>query len=401
MIAQTMSFLEDFKNAARVSSDVTVIIKPTLACNLACSYCSVWEKKPEKMPIELLNKIMSEVVDYTTQIYGANGCALFVFHGGEPLLMGLDYYKQALEMVSKLRQKAKVAIEFQTNATLINEQFADFFATNGCEVAVSIDGPEDVHDAIRCRRNGHGSHTEAIRGLRLLLERNIKVWNCATITSKSVKRVIDVYEYFKTLKVPQLYLGFLYPSGDGRNVVNEIGISAQEWTSAMMNLYDHWIADENRIAALSPFTRIIFNLQGKQYVGCNIARCIKRVFGFTPDGKVYPCAVLAGYDDLCYGSVKDSSLKILANCPTRQCLLRRKEAMEEPKCLNCDFLSFCGGGCMHHGVTILGSPFKFGAFCEKALFEHIEKSLLTRQIFMPIDRQAIIARYAKFNRERG
>lgn len=69
----------------------------------------------------------------------------------------------------------------------------------------------------------------------------------------------------------------------------------------------------------------------------NVNRCIKCVFDFiTPDGKVYPCAVLAGYDDLCYGSVKDSSLKILTDCPVGQCLLHRQEAIDELKCLNCE-----------------------------------------------------------------
>jgi uncharacterized protein len=380
----------------RSSNDfqLTAIIKPLTACNLACSYCSVWEKKQQRMPLSLMTKILNQATSYAIDINGPGATTLVVFHGGEPLLMGLKYYEKTLEHIKHLQDAGKNIIpDFQTNASLIDKTWAKFFRLSGSDVSISLDGPKDIHDAIRKSKNGKGSYDRVVQGLYLLQEQGIDPWVCATIRKDSVLRLDEIYEHMKVLGVKKLYLGFLYPAGDGSNVIEDLGIPEMEWSNAISNLFDHWCKDEKRIPSIDRFNRLITNLQGKRHIGCNAGdRCITRVIGFMPDGNVYPCAVLAGVDVFNYGNIINENLPDIMNKPIRKHLLGRYSNISQ-KCKDCPYVSFCKGGCMHLSYSMTGTPNAFGLHCEKEFFTHVERKLLTQEHFEPIDRKAIIARH--------
>jgi radical SAM protein with 4Fe4S-binding SPASM domain len=110
-----------------------------------------------------------------------------------------------------------------------------------------------------------------------------------------------------------------------------------------------------------------------------------------PDGGVFPCAVLTGADPFFYGNIRTQDLGEIMQNSVRTRLLDRHQQLPQT-CMDCPFISFCRGGCMHQSYTRNGSPYTFANYCEKELFVHIEQQLLVNGYFSPIDRRAIIAR---------
>jgi uncharacterized protein len=172
-----------------------IIVQPTSFCNIDCKYCYVPGRNAKtRMSLETLESIFKGVLKSPT----TRDVATFVYHAGEPLVMGKDFYRQATSILNKqsqiLERPAKQAI--QTNATLVDEEWVHIFSDIGMEVGVSIDGPDFIHDQYRVTRNGSSTHNKVLTGVRLLQQGGVEFTVIMVLTQFALDFPDEIYHFF-------------------------------------------------------------------------------------------------------------------------------------------------------------------------------------------------------------
>ena len=237
---------------------VYVMIKPAGAsCNLACDYCYYLEKKNlyaeskrHLITDELLEKFTKEYIELQT-----SDSVLFTWHGGEPMMRPVKFYERALELQRKYAGNKHIDNCFQTNGTLITDEWARFFKKNNFLVGVSIDGTQDMHDCYRRNRFGKASWEQVMRGIRTLNRHDV-MWNAmAVVNDVNVERPLEFYRFFKEIGcryiqfTPIVERYFRHP--DGRVLASPIegaiaemtpfSITPEAWGRFLNAIFDEWV----------------------------------------------------------------------------------------------------------------------------------------------------------------
>ena len=190
-------------DAVRISGPTAfnIMIKPAGSlCNLDCHYCYYLDKsdiyggREPKMSIDMLETLVREYI-------AANDVpeVTFNWHGGEPLVLGLDFYRKAVEFEQKYAAGKIIHNTLQTNGTLITQEWASFFRQHDFLIGISIDGPQDIHDRFRKDKGGAPTFDKVMRGLSILYRTGVKYNTMSTINKASEGRGLEVYQFLKSL----------------------------------------------------------------------------------------------------------------------------------------------------------------------------------------------------------
>jgi uncharacterized protein len=179
-----------------------LVMQPTSFCNLDCSYCYLpGRHKLNRMSLETVNAVFTDLM--TAPFLGRT--LSVVWHAGEPLAAGLQFFERALESSQRLRIRGcRVSHSIQTNATLLNEKWCQFLKQNGVRIGVSLDGPAFLHDLNRKTRTGKGTHREVMRGIEHLQSNSIDFYVLCVLTRKSLNYADELFEFFKSIGLNQL-----------------------------------------------------------------------------------------------------------------------------------------------------------------------------------------------------
>ncbi len=173
-----------------------VILQPTPFCNISCRYCYLPNRSSRAhMTLATIEKVFSGLFSS-----GWVGNELYVaWHGGEPLVLPMDYYEQAFRVVAD-HTPAHVTVEhaFQTNGMLIDDAWCAFFKRHKATVGVSIDGPEEVHDANRIARSGRGTYSEVIEGIRRLRRNDVRFCVITVLSALSLRRPKEMHDFYRS-----------------------------------------------------------------------------------------------------------------------------------------------------------------------------------------------------------
>ena len=183
---------------------ILLVFHPTPLCNLACNYCWAPDKDNAlRMPLEVVERAFAQVTE-NSDLSRIDVCWLT----GEPLLMGVDYYKRAVTICNKLKpHSANLRFIVQTNGTLINDEWAEFFAQHDFTVGVTIDGPREIHDAQRMNKAGHSTFEQTSRGIDHLVRHRVKGGALCVITRKTIQSSPDaLFEFFRERNLSWSYL---------------------------------------------------------------------------------------------------------------------------------------------------------------------------------------------------
>ena len=191
--------LEDARRLASKRAFSTLVKPAGAACNLRCKYCYYIDKSSllgssspgRRMELPLLEKYIADYFDSVQ-----SGSVDFCWHGGEPLLLGLDYFRAAVRLQRKLSKGREYTNSLQTNGTLLNAEWCRFFRENGFLVGLSADAPPDIQDASRVNAAGRGSSDAVRRAASLLRDNKVEFNTLTVLTSSSEHRAAEVYEYF-------------------------------------------------------------------------------------------------------------------------------------------------------------------------------------------------------------
>ncbi len=368
--------MED-KSKYGISDDFTTFMHPTNACNLACKYCYVNEDmKKEIMNEETLENSIKKIAFFN----GKDKKTHFLWHGGEPLLVGLDFYKKAVRIQGEIGKGYKFDNSIQTNGTLINEETADFFKEYNFSVGLSLDGPEELNDKTRVynnfREGNKGTFQDILNSIKILKERGIDANVIVTLNHQNIKDVGGIYQFLKNHRLNARFNPIVRA---GRAIKNygELSISPEEFEEAKLNLFDTWFSDTEPIH-LYCFEEMLKNILSKNYLcECTFSdSCQKGFISITPQGDVYPCGEFHGIEEFRYGNINKNSLEEIFSHPLRKKLLERGKSIEECA-LNCEYQELCHGGCMSNAYGSTGNIMDRDPYClaYKSLFRQINHKI--------------------------
>jgi uncharacterized protein len=351
-------------------NDFSILIKPAAAdCNLRCAYCfyidHLARTEPDpRMPDEVLERVISSYMD-SRQAASYS----FSWQGGEPALMGLDFFKKAVKLQIKHAPPGAIVCNgFQTNGTLITDELAAFLSEYKFLFGVSLDGPAREHDHYRKTLQGAPSHSRVLKGIDRLRRHGAACNILALVNDRTVKQPRMIYDYFKDHGFfHQQYVPCVEYDAAGR--ILPCAITGREWGAFLCEIFDRWSGkDVNRIS-IRLFDSILEHLVSGKRDSCAMGTDCRQYFVVEHDGNVFPCDFFVR-DDLRLGNIRDGKWEDFLDSPVyRRFGLEKSNWSDE--CRSCPWLNLCHGDCPKFRPTsgAIRSP---SALCEgwKAFYAH-------------------------------
>jgi len=327
-----------------------VTVKPAgAACNLRCTYCHYLEKRA-LFPASGGMRMSAEVLDRFTREYiraqpeGVDEVC-FAWQGGEPTLCGLDFFQSAVE-AQKRHARAGMAIQnaLQTNGVLINDDWAAFLARERFLVGLSLDGPENLHDLRRVDAEGRGTFRCAMRGLEALRKKKAEV-NALTVIHRENGDFPElIYRFlreagFRHMQFIPLVAGG--GSGSGRSV------EPAQYGRFLAAVFDLWLRRDVGRVFVRSFDAALAAVLGYPSSQCVTAETCGRTAVLEHNGDLFPCDFFVTREDR-LGNLAETALADLICDPRLMRFGKRKRDALPPRCLACEYLELCRGGCPAH-----------------------------------------------------
>jgi uncharacterized protein len=329
-----------------------VVVKITSACNLSCRYCYVQshEKSQAPMTEDVLEAIFDKYSAYAETLVPERRVMYYIWHGGEPLTCGLDYFKQLLAIQARFSHRDCFTYNgIQTNGTLLDSEWVDFLQENSFSLGLSLDGPRLVHLASRRGRQGD-SFAATRRSIELLKKVGMSFSIAAVVTDEVASKWSDIYSFFRELDVR--YVDFLpcySPHAD-------TFLTPESFEAFYVPLLRRWLADDPEARPeIRFFSDLLRRLRATDvsrafepsdscnHLGCEVMGRCGDVQYITEKGDLYPCTVLPVNSHTRMGNlVRDK----LSECFTSDSFRRFQRAYNRPsRCDGCLYFNICRGGC--------------------------------------------------------
>ncbi|MDR1773015.1 MAG: anaerobic sulfatase maturase [Hungatella sp.] len=367
---------------------IQLLIKPASgSCNLRCKYCFYHDEMQKRerqnygfMSLETLEEIVKK-----TLAYSERQCE-FIFQGGEPTLVGLDFYKKLLEFESKHNMRnIKIMNSIQTNGYQLGEEWAEFFAANNFLVGVSLDGIKYTHDAYRENSAGEGSFGEIMKTLKLFDKKGVDYNILTVVNRRTAERIPRIYEFYKKNNWKyQQYIACLDPFGEPKGS-REYSLTPEVYGEFLVKLFDLWYLDlmKGEQPYIRQFENYISLLMGYPPEACDMKGCCSIQHVVEADGSVYPCDFYV-MDEYKIGNFLEDSIEEMGSRGLESGFV--EASLNRPKeCTTCEYAYLCRGGCRrnrqineagHLGQNYFCLSYKY--FFEKTLsrMESIARQLL-------------------------
>lgn len=314
------------------------MIIPTLGCPSRCAYCWSSEVDSPIMSIETVKDIVAWLKDFR------NDPVTFTFHGGEPLLAGADFYRQALPMLSVELEHIEPNFALQTNLWRLTPELAEVLAEYNIPIGSSLDGPQELNDLQR----SEGYYGRTMKGYELAKSHGLQVQFICTFTSYSVKFKEEIFNHFLenglTLKLHPALPSLRSDEPD------KWTLSPEKYGELLVYLMDRYLENMNRIEVrnINDYCRCVFTGRGTV---CTFVDCMENTFAVGPDGSIYPCYRFVGMPEYVMGHVRDHpSQKDLAESAVGLRMHHFKEYVDE-ECKGCKHIRYCRGGCPYNAIA--------------------------------------------------
>ncbi len=315
-----------------------VMIVPTLGCPARCRYC--WSSEPSSPRMEIAT--VKDVVSWVSSL--GKERVTFTFHGGEPLLAGAAFYREALPLLAEGLSHASPDFAMQSNLWLLTPEIATILAEFHVPIGTSIDGPLRINDLQR----GDGYFEKTMRGFRTARDHGLKVSFICTFTSQSFREKEEIIRFFRengfTLKLhPAL------PSLRNDNP-EPWTLDPDDYGELLVYLLDVSLENLGRfdIMNINDLCKCVFFRHGTV---CTFVDCMGSTFAVGPDGSIYPCYRFVGLPEYAMGNVADCPDPAeLAGSPAGQMLQEFRECVDR-LCADCPHLRYCRGGCPYNAMV--------------------------------------------------
>jgi uncharacterized protein len=355
-----------------------VFTKPVGAeCNLNCRYCYYLEKGElyknpgfKRMTYDILEKYIARHIEASTEKN-----IFFSWHGGEPTLAGLDFFRKVVNLERKHQPHGHNIINgIQTNATLLDDEFCRFLAGENFFVGVSIDGPEQLHNKFRISKDKSGSFKKALKGYELLKKHNVTTEILTVVNSENVNFPLEVYRFIRLLESEYItFLPLVQRDPVSDSGATGISVPSLAFGSFLTTVFDDWVSQDIgkiKIQIIEEAARTAFN---QEHTLC----IFKKTCGGVPvveyNGDFYSCDHFVDEEHL-VGNINERSLSEMLDSPEQRAFGMDKLNTLPEYCLTCEVRDMCNGECPKN--RFINSPARepgLNYLCRgyKTFFNHI------------------------------
>ncbi|HLN20073.1 MAG TPA: anaerobic sulfatase maturase [Bacteroidales bacterium] len=357
------------------NNEFQVFIKPVGAiCNLSCSYCyylgkkELYEAKKTLMSDEVLEKCIRDHFEATS-----SPLVTFSWHGGEPLLAGIDFYRKAGSIQRKLAPRNVTILNgIQTNGTLLTEEWCRFLAEEKFFVGISIDGPEHLHNVNRVNIDGLPSFGNVIGGFRLLKRYGINTEILCVVNSMNVDYPLEVYNFFKSLDASMITFLPLVERVSDNGSVSSCSVPAKKFGVFLSEIFDEWIRNDIGKIKVQVFEEALRTAFNQDHTLCIFKKDCGAVPVLEHNGDFYACDHFVNAEHY-RGNIMETPLADLLSSKSQAAFGCNKSLSLPGYCRNCEVLSMCNGECPRNRFIMSpGGEYGLNYLCEgyKYFFNH-------------------------------
>ncbi len=334
---------------APASREFQLFAKPIGAlCNLECAYCYYLRSQrpgpsggPPRMPTQLLEEYIVQHIDASP-----GRLVSFSWHGGEPTLLGLDYFRTIVALQAKhLPPGRRIVNGIQTNGLLIDEGWCRFLAEARFGVGLSLDGPADLHDCYRVARGGQPTHRQVVRAFRLLRRHKVTCDLLCVVHARNVEHPTALYRFFRELGASSIGLLPLVERDETRpGGASARSVPPEAYGRFLCRVFDEWLREDAGRIAVQLFDEASRAARGLEPTLCIFRRRCGDVPVVEHDGDFYSCDHFVT-DAHRIGNIRQTSLADLVDSPRQRAFGDEKLDALPRQCRVCDVRAMCNGGC--------------------------------------------------------
>lgn len=367
-----------------------VMLKPAGSlCNLRCKYCYYLEKnalyteqKNHVISDEMLDKFIREYIEAQT-----SPDMLFCWHGGETLMRPISFYRRAIELQRKYARGRRIDNTIQTNATMLTDEWCEFFRENNFLVGVSIDGPQEFHDEYRRTATGKPTFHKVMQGIRLLNKHNVE-WNAlAVVNDFNADYPLEFYNFFKEIGCH--YIQFtpiverrierndglsLAPGMEEGGELVDFSVTPEQWGKFLCTIFDEWVRHDVGTYFIQIFDATLANWAGVQPGLCSLAKECGHAGVMEFNGDVYSCDHFV-YPEHLLGNINEKTITEMMYGEKQREFAKLKHELLPQQCRECPVEFACHGECPKNRFTRdkYGNP-GLNYLCKgyRQFFEHVK-----------------------------
>ena len=343
----------------------TIIAKPVSGiCNLNCKYCYYVSKPKELYPQvksflmtdETLSSFIKQYIEAMPQY-----CS-FHWQGGEPLLAGKDFFKKVVSLQNTHRLPNQIITNaLQTNGTLLDEEWCDFFRENHFLIGISIDGAPQWHDYYRKDRNGNNTFYQTWAGLELLEKTGVDFNVLVTLNNRNISHGGNIYRYFTNRNIRHLqFIPIVERTKDGR--IADFSCNAEQYGKFLLETFEIWFNRDIGKVSVRFFDNVIHTILYGQSEMCCYARRCANAFVLEFNGDLYVCDHFV-FPEWKIGNILETPLVELLQSSKIEEFAKLKTELPDV-CKDCEFLNYCWSGCPKHHIPSDTSAKRVNYLCQ-------------------------------------
>ncbi|HME45227.1 MAG TPA: anaerobic sulfatase maturase [Syntrophorhabdales bacterium] len=333
----------------KASRDFQVFAKPIgAACNLSCHYCYYLDKQQAyqkgeliRMPDDILEAYIAQHIDASP-----NRVISFSWHGGEPTLLGLEYFRKIVAFQRKHKSPHMSIVNgIQTNGTLLDEDWCRFLAAEHFGVGLSLDGPKEMHDQYRVTKSQEHTHERAMHGYSLLRQYRVPCDILCVVHEQNVHYPTEVYRFFKEIGAG--YIGFLplvERLPDVEAGVSPRTVSAEAFGSFLCTIFDEWLREDIGRVKVQIFEEAAATAMGQEHSLCVFRKTCGDVPVIEHSGDFFSCDHFVDHEHH-LGNIREIPLVELLESQAQRAFGQIKSDGLPGSCRTCEVLPTCNGGC--------------------------------------------------------
>jgi len=334
-------------NIHNMPDSFQIFVKPVGAtCNLGCAYCYYLGKR-NICGTDVLGKMSHEILEtYIRQHLEASqdDMVMFSWHGGEPLLAGIEFYEKAIELQKKFSAGRRIVNGIQTNGTLLNEKWCRFLSKEEFMIGISIDGPEEMHDRYRRSADNNPSFSRVMNGYRLLRKHDIDPEILCVVNSFNVRHPVVVYDFFRMLGAEYITFLPLVERLPGTQNVSDRSVPAVGFGYFLSGIFDRWVEEDIGKIKVQIFEEAARTAFGQEHTLCIFKKECGGVPVIEHNGDFYPCDHFVSAENFS-GNIEKISVADLLRSREQLAFGRAKSETLPQYCIECQFRPMCNGEC--------------------------------------------------------
>jgi len=368
--------------------EFSLLIKPASAdCNLKCAYCFYLDKK-DFYPEKARHRMSDDVLEKLIQSYMATDQKVYSFgwQGGEPTLMGRDFFQKVVKYQQKYGKPGSVVANgLQTNATLIDDDIAALIREYKFLVGCSLDGPAKIHNQYRKTLKGNGSHKRVLKGIEMLKKHNVNFNILVLVSQSNVNHAKKVYQYL-------VDHGFYYHQYipcvefDRKGNPLSFSIDGRAWGRFINEIFDQWYSKDTDSVSIRNFDTIMAKMVDGADTICTSGENCCQYFVVEHNGDIYPCDFFVE-KKFKLGNVMEKTWEEMVSSKVYQDFGKQKSQWNN-HCNDCDCIELCKGDCLKHRTYNNNLPSNLSFLCKgwqaflrhsRSRFESFAKDIRTHR----------------------